>query len=77
MSEQTRCVEAKRQVRGELETYHLISEHQHSLEGELSLAVIEQVLQTGSQQINNHDIVVTLDAKPVNVRDSDLITLLS
>ena len=33
--------------------YHLISEHKDCLEGELPLAVVEEVLETGSEEIND------------------------
>ena len=46
---------------------HLIGEHQHGFERKLPLAVVEEVLETGSQQIDNHHVVVTFDAKPMHV----------
>ena len=52
-----------------LGTYHLIGEHEHRLERELSLAVVEQVLKRRPQQINDHHVVVSFDAEPVDVWD--------
>jgi hypothetical protein len=52
-------------------TYHLIGQHQDCLEREFTLAVIEQVLKAGTQKIYDHDIVVTLDSEPMNIRDTD------
>ena len=52
-----------------LGTYHLIGEHEHRLERELSLAVVEQVLKRRPQQINDHHVVVSFNAEPVDVWD--------
>ena len=52
-------------------TYHLICKHEDSLEGELPLAVVEEVFQTRSQQVNDHHIVVAFHAEPVHVWDSN------
>ena len=51
-------------------TYHLVSEHQHSLETELALAVVKEVLETRAEQVDNHDVVVALHSKPVDVGDT-------
>ena len=51
--------------------YHLISEHQNGLERKLSLAVVEKVLETGYQQVDDHDIVVSFDSEPVNIWNSN------
>lgn len=53
--------------------YHLISKHQHSLKGELAFAVIEQIFETGAQKIDNHYVVIALNAKPVNIWDTHYI----
>jgi hypothetical protein len=52
-------------------TYHLVSEHEHSLELELALAVIEEVLERGTQQVNDHHIVISFHAEPMNVWNSN------
>ena len=52
-------------------TYHLISKHQDCLKGELALAIVEEIFQTRAQEINDHDIVVSLNTEPVNIWDAD------
>ena len=49
--------------------YHLISKHKHSLQRELPLAVVEQILQTRSQQVHDHHRVVSLNSEPMHLRD--------
>ena len=50
---------------------HLVSKHQNCFHRKLSFAVIEQVFERRPEQINDHDVVVTLYAKPVHVWHSD------
>ena len=52
-------------------SYHLVGQHEYCLQGELSLAVVEQILKTGPQQVDDHDVVVAFHAKPVYVWDAD------
>lgn len=54
-----------------LDTYHLVCKHQDSLQRELALAVVEQIFQRGPQEVNDHHIVVALDAEPVHVGDAN------
>ena len=49
----------------------LVGEHEHRLELESPAAVIEQILQRRTQQIQYHHIVVTFNSVPTNVGDSD------
>lgn len=49
----------------------LIGKEKHGLEGELPVAEVEEILQTGSEQIKNHGIVITLRAEPTDKRDSN------
>lgn len=49
---------------------HLVGKHEDSLEAELAVAEIEEVLQTGAQQIYDHHIVVALYAIPADVGDA-------
>jgi hypothetical protein len=49
----------------------LIGEQQHRLEGELAVAEVEQVLQAGAKQVENHGIVVALGAEPANEGNAD------
>lgn len=48
-------------------TYQLVSKHQHSLQAELPVAKIEQVLQAGAKQVQHHDIVVAFYSIPSDV----------
>ena len=51
----------------EVNTYHLVSQHKNRLQAELALTEAEEVLETGSQQVDDHDVVVALDAEPSHV----------
>jgi hypothetical protein len=44
----------------------LISEEKNRLERELSVAEVEEVLQAGSEEVENHGIIVALCAEPTN-----------
>lgn len=48
----------------------LIGQQQDSLQRELSVAEVEQILQAGSEKVKNHGIVVTLGSKPSYERDA-------
>lgn len=48
-------------------TYHLISEHEDCLQGESSLAVVEEIFKTGTEQVYDHHVVIAFDAEPVHV----------
>ena len=49
---------------------HLVCQHENGLEAELPLAVVEQVLQGWTQQVDDHDIIVSLHPEPVHVRNA-------
>ena len=49
----------------------LVGKHEHRLELESPAAVIEQILQRRTQQIQYHHIVITFNSVPTNVGDSD------
>ena len=49
----------------------LVSQHQHRLQAELSLALGEEVLETLPQQVHHHCVVISLDAEPVHSWDTD------
>jgi len=49
----------------------LIGQHEDGLQGELAFAIVKQVFERGAQQVNNHDVVVSLNAKPVNIRHTN------
>jgi hypothetical protein len=49
----------------------LIGQQKNGLQGELSVAEVEQILQTRSEEIKNHGIVVTLGTEPADKWDTD------
>ena len=54
-----------------LQTYHLVGEHEDGFETKLALAVVEEILKTRPEQVDNHDVVVALDAEPVHIWDTN------
>jgi hypothetical protein len=50
---------------------HLISKHKHCFERELAFAVVEEVLETGTQEIDDHHVVVSFNSEPVDVWNSN------
>lgn len=51
-------------------TYHLFGNHNHGLDGESSIAVVEEVLETRTEQVDHEDIMQTLLAKVVDIGDA-------
>lgn len=51
--------------------YQLISKHQNSLQGQLSVAKVEKDFKAWTQEVHNKNIVVALDTKPLDVRNSN------
>ena len=49
---------------------HLIGQHKHCFQGEFAFAVVEKVLKTWSEQVDDHYIVVALNTEPVYVRNT-------
>jgi hypothetical protein len=49
----------------------LIGQQKNGLQGELAVAEVEEILQTGSEEIQNHGIVVTLGTEPTDKWDAD------
>jgi len=49
----------------------LIGEKEDGLQRELAVAEVEKILQTGSQEINDHSIVVTFSTEPTNERNTN------
>ena len=49
----------------------LVGEEQNRLQGELAVAEVEEVLQAGPEEVENHGIVVTFRTKPADERNSD------
>lgn len=51
-------------------THHLFGHHDDGLDGKASVAVIEQILQARTEQINDQDVVQALLAKVVHIGDA-------
>lgn len=51
-------------------SHHLVGQQQDSFQTELAGTEVEQVFQTGAQQLHHHDVVVTFGSTPFNRRDS-------
>ena len=49
----------------------LICQQQNSLQGELSVAEVEKILQTRSKEIKDHGIVITFGSKPADKGNSN------
>ena len=54
------------QRRTDENTYQLISEEQDSLEAELAVAEVEKILERGTEEIDDHGVVVALGAEPTD-----------
>ena len=52
-------------------THQLVSEQKDGLETELASTKVEQVFQRRAQKVEDHAVVVTLDAVPANERNAD------
>ena len=49
----------------------LVSQEEDGLQGELAVAEVEEILQAGAEQVEDHGIVVTLGAEPADEGDTD------
>lgn len=49
----------------------LISQEENGLQGEFSVTEVEEILQTGTEEVENHGVVVTFCAEPANKRNTD------
>jgi hypothetical protein len=49
----------------------LVGKKKDGLQGELAVAEVEKILQTGSEKIENHSIVVTFGTEPADEGDTD------
>lgn len=49
---------------------HLVSNHKSSFYCEFALAEVEGVFQTRTEQVHDHGVIVALDTKPMDSRDS-------
>jgi hypothetical protein len=52
-----------------VDTHHLLGDHNNSLDGKLPVAVVEQILQAGAEQVDHKDVVEALLAEVVDVGD--------
>ncbi len=52
---------------------HLVGKHENSLQGELALAVIKEILQAGTKQIHDHYRIITFNTEPMDLRNTDSI----
>lgn len=53
-----------------VETYELVCEQEHSLERELAVAKVEEVFERGSEEVQDHGVVVTFRAVPPHKGDA-------
>ena len=53
------------------ETYQLIGEEEHRLETELAVAEVKEVFERGTEEIDDHGIVVALGPEPTDEGDTD------
>lgn len=49
----------------------LICQEKHSLQGEFAVAEVEEVLQAGTQKVDDHSVVVTFGTEPADKWDSN------
>lgn len=49
----------------------LVSQQKNRLQRELAVAEVEEILQTGTEEVKDHGIVVALGAEPADERDSN------
>ena len=46
---------------------HLISKHKYWFKTELSFAVVEKILKWWAKEINDHNVIISFHAKPMNI----------
>lgn len=49
----------------------LVGQEENRLQGKLAVAEVEEILEGGAEQVQNHGIVVALGAEPADERDAD------
>ena len=49
---------------------HLVSQHAHSLEGQFTTAILEQIFEGVAEEFHDHGLVVTFNSVPLNVGDA-------
>lgn len=55
-------------------SYHLFGNHHNGLDGEFSMAVIEEVFKAWAKQVNDQDVVKALLAKVIYIRNTGCTT---
>jgi hypothetical protein len=51
-------------------THHLLGDHDDGLDGESAVAVVEEILETGAEQIDDQDVVQAFLAEVVDIRNA-------
>ena len=49
----------------------LVGEQQDRLQGEFTVAEVEEILETGAEEVKDHGVIVALGSKPADERDAD------
>ena len=49
---------------------HLLGQHAHGLQSELTTAVLEQIFERMAKKLHDHSLVVSFNTVPVDVRDA-------
>lgn len=55
--------------------YHLLGDHDNGLDAEAPVAVVKEVLQRWSEQVDNQNVVKTLLAEVVDIWDASCVTV--
>lgn len=64
-----RCSVSRRGRDDAVGTYHLLGYHDNSLDGELPVAVVEQVLQAGAEKVDDQNVVEAFLAEIIDIRN--------
>lgn len=51
-------------------THHLLCNHHNSLDREFAVAMVEEILQAGSEKVDDQDVVEALLAEVIHIRDT-------
>lgn len=51
--------------------YELVGQEKHGLQREFAVTEVEKILQTGTQQVDDHGVIVTFGAEPADKRNTD------
>ena len=49
----------------------LVGQQQDRLQGEFTVAEVEEILETGAEEVKDHGVIVALGSKPADERDAD------